>query len=99
MISINVINSYRTIVAICDEELLGKYFWEGKLQLNVKENFYKGELVSEEQAKEMIQNMIKEDATFNIVGENSVKAAIQAGVITEEAVGKIAEIPYSLILG
>lgn len=97
MISIKVINSYRTIVAVCDENLIGKYFEQEKLQLDLKESFYKGDLVSEEKAVETIQDMIKEDATFNIVGENSIKAAIQAKAITEEAIGKIAGIPYSLI--
>lgn len=98
MIYLNIINSYRTIIAICDEELLGKYFEEGKFQLDVKESFYKGELISEKEAQEIIQNMVKEDATFNIVGERAINLAIKAGVITEEEAGKIAGIPYSLIL-
>ena len=42
--------------------------------------------------------MKKEDATFNIVGDKSIKTAITAGIITEEEVGIIKEIPYALVL-
>jgi hypothetical protein len=98
MISVKTINSYRTIVAICDEEILGKYFDEGKFQLDVKESFYKGELVTEEEAFEIMQDMVKEDASFNIVGENSIKIALNSEIITQESVGKIAGIPFAIIL-
>ena len=40
---VNIIKSYREVVAICDSELLGKCFEEGIFQLDIKESFYKGE--------------------------------------------------------
>lgn len=95
---VNVINSYRSIVAICDSNLLGKKFEEDKFQLDVKESFYKGEETSKEKAIEIMKNMVIEDATFNIVGKESIKTAIEAGIITQENVGKIQEIPFALIL-
>ncbi len=96
---INIIRSTRDIVAICDAELLGKYFEEGLLQLNVKENFYKGDQVNEEEAIETLHHMLLEDATFNIVGHKSTQAAIKAGIISEEEIGEIQGIPFALILG
>jgi hypothetical protein len=33
---VNIINSYRDIVAICDKDLLGKKFFEEKRQLDIK---------------------------------------------------------------
>lgn len=95
---INIIKSYRDIVAICDSELIGKKFEENNLQLDIKETFYKGEKVSEEKAVQIIQNMAKEDATFNIVGEKSIKTAIKAGIISQEGIKKIHGIPFALIL-
>ena len=98
---VNVIESYRDVVAVADEELIGKQFFEGKKQLDVKENFYKGENakpVSFEKAKEIMISLSKEDATFNIVGEESIKCAIEAGIINRDEILKIAGIPYSLIL-
>ena len=98
MIYVNIIKTYRSVVAICDKELLGKRFEEGILQLDVKESFYKGEEISEEKAVEMMKSFSEEDATFNIVGEKSVACALKAKIISEESVGKIAGIPFALVL-
>jgi|TARA_Y100000310_G_scaffold340323_2_gene435673 hypothetical protein len=96
---INVIKSYRNVVAICDKELLGKVFEEGNFQLDVKENFFKGEEeASEEKAIQRIRQMSLEDSTFNIVGEESVNAAIKAGILSNEEVGRIKDIPFALVL-
>ena len=95
---VNIIRTYRDVVAICDSELLGKVFEEGNFQLNVKENFYKGEEVSKEKAIEILINMAKEDATFNIVGEQAINAAIEAKVIDKEGIKKIQDIPFALVL-
>lgn len=95
---VNIIKSYRHVVAICDSEILGKYFEEDNLQLDIKENFYKGEEKTEEEAKEIIQDMKREDATFNIVGEKSTNTAIKAGLISEDQVGKVQGIPFALVL-
>ncbi|VVB79911.1 Uncharacterised protein [uncultured archaeon] len=99
MICIKIINSYRTVVAIADSELIGKKFEEGRFQLDVKENFYKGEKeYSEEDALNLIRDMKKEDATFNIVGEKAVNLAIKAGIIETESFGKIQGVPFTLVL-
>lgn len=94
---INIIKSYRDVVAICDSELLGKKLEEGKFQLEVKENFFKGEETNEEKAIEVMKIMSQDDATFNIVGEKSVNAALKAGIITEQAIKKIQGVPFALI--
>jgi hypothetical protein len=95
---VNIIKSYRNVIAICDKELIGKQFEEGKFQLDVKENFFKGKEVSEEEALEIMKNMKLEDSTFNIVGKKAVNTALKAEVITKEGIGKIADIPFALIL-
>lgn len=95
---INIIEAYRVVITIADKELVGKVFTEGKLQLDVKESFYKGEIKPKNEIIETIQDWVKEDATFNIVGKNSVKTAIEAGIIHEESVGHIDNIPYAMIL-
>lgn len=95
---IRIIKSYRDVVAICDSELLGKKFEEGIFQLDVKEDFYRGEKVEEIKAIEIMKEMTKEDATFNIVGEKSINAAIKAGIILKTGIKKIQGIPFALIL-
>jgi len=95
---LNIIHSYRDIVAVCDSELIGKVFEEGEFQLDLKENFYKGEEIDREKAILIMQEMVKEDATFNITGEKSIAAALEAGIISKEGVKKIKGIPFALIL-
>lgn len=95
---VNVIRSYRDIVAVCDSDLLGKTFEEGNHQLDVKESFYKGEEMDKEETIKVIRTMAIEDATFNIAGKEAVETAIEAGIITEAQVGRIDNIPFSLVL-
>ncbi len=95
---IRVIKSYRHVVAVCDADLVGKRFEEGDLQLEVKESFFKGEKATEEEAIKIMQDMVLEDATFNIVGQKSINAAIKAGIISEEGIRKIQGVPFVLVL-
>ena len=95
---VNIIKSYRNVIAICDSELVGKTFEEGKKQLFVKESFYKGEEKTPEETKEIMQFMKKEDATFNLIGEEAIQAALDAKIITKAQIGKIKGIPFALVL-
>lgn len=90
--------SYRKVVALCDKELIGKKFEEGKMQLDVRENFYKGNEITQEKIIERLKQMKLDDSTFNIVGEKSVNAAISAGIITKGNIGKVNGIPFALLL-
>lgn len=95
---VNVIKSYRDVVAVCDKELLGKKFEEGKLQLDVKESFFKGKEVSKEEASEIMIDMRLEDSTFNIIGKKSIQTALESGIITKEGIRKIDNIPFAFVL-
>lgn len=98
MVFVNIIKSYRDVVAVCDSDLIGKRFEEGKFQLDVKENFFLGKETNDEEVGEIIRKMVQEDATFNIVGENSVILALKEGIIKEEGIKKIQGIPFALVL-
>jgi len=39
-----------------------------------------------------------EDSTFNIIGKKSVQTALETGIITKDGIGKIADIPFALVL-
>jgi len=95
---VKVAKSYRDIIAICDSDLIGKRFEEGKFQLDVKESFFNGEETSPEKTIEILQNMSKEDATFNIIGKESIDTALKAGIISEQGIKKIQGIPFALVL-
>ncbi|MBI5803576.1 DUF424 family protein [Candidatus Pacearchaeota archaeon] len=95
---IKIIKTYRNVIAICDEDLLGKRFEEGDFQLDVKESFFKGEKKEESELIKIIQRMFAEDATFNIVGEESIKIAMKIGIISEDDVQTIQGVPFALKL-
>ena len=90
--------SYRDVVALCDSDLIGKRFEEGKFQLDIKESFYKGEEIPEEKAILILKKMSRNDATFNIIGKDSVQTAIKAGIIDEDAVEEIQGVQFALSL-
>ncbi len=98
MIYIKIHKSTRNVAAVCDANLLGKKFEEGKKQLDVRENFYNGEEVSEKKAIEIIRKQAKEGATFNIVGQKSIAIAKKAGIITKENIGNVGKIKFALVL-
>ncbi|MCK4552887.1 DUF424 family protein [Candidatus Pacearchaeota archaeon] len=101
---IKIHKTYRNVIAICDSDLIGKKFESqantnlGKYQLDIKESFYKGEEKTKQEAISIMQNMSREDSTFNIVGEESVNCALEAGIISENGIKKIQEIPFALVL-
>lgn len=80
----------RHVVALCDEDLIGKVFKEGKLKLEVSARFYKGEKKSEEE----IAKVLEGENNINIVGKESVEFAIKCGIISKEDVIKIKGIPH-----
>ncbi len=96
MIAIKIHRSYRTVVGICDASLIGKKFEENERQLDLRENFYKEKEVQIDEAVRIIGIQAVEDATFNIVGKNSIQAAIKAGIIREKEVDSIQGIPFAL---
>jgi hypothetical protein len=95
---VKIHKSYRDVVAICDKELLGKYFEEGKFQLDVKKSFYGGEKTSKEELRKIIEKMSGGDATFNIVGKKAINCALKKGIISEEGIKKIQGVPFALVL-
>lgn len=95
---VNIIKTYRSVFAVCDKELLGEKFEEGIRQLDVKESFYKGKEKSKEEVMALMESFSEEDATFNIVGERSIEAAIKAGIIDKASVGRVDGIPFALVL-
>ncbi len=95
---VKIHKSYREVVAICDEDLIGKKFEEENLQLDMKESFFKGENLSNEKVLEIINDLSAEDATFNIVGQESINLAIRAGLIKKKNVKTIEGVPFALVL-
>jgi len=95
---IKIHESYRNVVALCDKELIGKKFEEENCQLDMRESFFKGREIEEKEAIKEIKKQFVKNATFNIVGKKAIKTALSAGLIQEEDVGEINNIPFVLVL-
>jgi hypothetical protein len=85
------IKNHGSVLAVCDEKHLGKLYEQGKLQLDVNENFYKGELISEEKFESMLNGI--ENA--NLVGKNCINLARKRSLIAD--VKEIEGVPYAMI--
>ena len=82
------------LVAVCDEKYLGKEFSEGNAQLKVSDKFYGQTKATCAEVTAALQ-----DATIaNLVGEESVACAIDAGVIEADNIIYIAEVPHAQMI-
>lgn len=95
---INVHESYRWVVAVCDKEVFGRKLSEGKKALDMSVRFFEGKPFNEDSAKEELLRCKDEDATFNFVGENSVNLAKEIGLVSDEGIMEIEGIPVALVL-
>ncbi|MBN1645027.1 DUF424 family protein [Candidatus Woesearchaeota archaeon] len=82
----------RTIVAVCDDELLGKKFEQGNLQLDLTSDFYNGDKYSD---KKLVGDMIRNADIVNLVGTISVSLGIEEGLIEKEQVINVQGIPHA----
>jgi hypothetical protein len=81
----------RTIVAVCDSDLIGRKFEQGDRQLDLTSDFYAGEERDDKEVGDLIRNA----DIINLVGQNAVKLGLQEEVITQDHVITIAGIPHA----
>lgn len=81
----------RKILAVCDDDLLGKRFEEGNKQLDLTSGFYRGKEKSEEE----IGGMIIGSYIINLVGEESIKLALKLNIVNEKNIIRIKGIPHA----
>jgi hypothetical protein len=82
---------HRTIVAVCDKELLGQLFEENGKQIDLRGDFYKGE----EKSVQEIGDLMRNADGVNLVGDESIALGLQEGVIDQEQVMKVKGIQHA----
>jgi len=80
-----------TLVAACDKEVLGKTFSDGRLEIEVKKDFYCGEI---KDIKEL-PAALSEATMANLSGNNVVDSALKQGYIRLENVLDIGGIKHA----
>ena len=82
--------SDHVLVSVCDAELLGKEFREGKLRLKIHEAFYEGKEASVGECLAALRG-----ATMaNLVG-SIVEEVIKAGLIDPKRVIRVQGVPHA----
>ncbi len=82
-----------TIVAICDRELIGKTLKEGNITVIITEQFYKGEIISEEDAIDIMSRA----SNINIFGDRAVSCAVRCGVVDKMNVKLIDDVAHAQV--
>ncbi|MCL2643518.1 MAG: DUF424 family protein [Candidatus Bathyarchaeota archaeon] len=93
-VKLKQIDNKNVILAICDEDLLGKTLCEGKITFKVKNEFYNGCKVTIDEAMGMIENA----NIINLVGKHCVEQAIKNGYVHPDAILTIENIPHAQIM-
>ncbi len=83
----------KTIIAVCDSDLLGRVFEENDLQLDLSSDFYKGEKMDEKDAGDLIRN----GDGVNLAGEKSVQLGVKEGIVETKDIKYIKGIPYAQV--
>jgi hypothetical protein len=84
---------HRIILAVCDEEHIGKTFEDGAICFTASVKFYKGEKVTEEELGELF----KEADSINLFGNKCVDIAIKKGFASEKSVKLICGIKHTQV--
>jgi uncharacterized protein len=94
IVKIHKTHDGRKIVAVCDKDLIGKKFEEGKLQLDFTSEFYKGE----EKDEEVIINFFSSAYIVNLAGKGAVNLGLKQGLISKDSLRYVKKIPYAMAI-
>jgi len=82
------------LLAACDSELIGKTLkLENGAEIKILESFYLDKVVSE---KELIE-LAKDCTTANFFGQETINALVKAGIISENEIMILNDVPHSQI--
>lgn len=73
-------SEHSEILAVCDEELIGKTFTEEDKEIKVSKEFFQGELLTEEDTIKIL----KDCTNANIIGKKAINCALDAAIISKE---------------
>ena len=84
----------KVVLAICDEDILGKYFEDEKAVLDLTSKFYAG---SEKNTEELLE-MIKEAYIINCAGHKTIEFLKKHNLVDDKTVIRIGGIPFAQIV-
>ena len=92
MISIKIYKQGNDLlIGACDENLIGKKFEDGNFQIKVTKEFYGGKRIN----TDILKKYLEEATIANLVGKETVKCAIELGIIDPDCIIKIRGVPHA----
>ena len=88
-----LISQNSEVYTFCDQELIGKKIKDKNSNFEVSERFYKGKLINDNEAGELM----KQARNINIIGKNVIKLALKAKIINKENIIKIKNVQHALV--
>ena len=85
------------LVSVCDADLLGRTFENGKVSITVEESFYGGDDAVEADADAVVA-ALRRASVANLVGEECVGVAVEAGIVDEATVLEVGETRHAQLL-
>jgi hypothetical protein len=85
------------LVSVCDADLLGRTFENGQVSITVEESFYGGEDAVEADADAVVAGL-RRASVANLVGEECVGIAVEAGLVDEATVLEVGETRHAQLL-
>ncbi|MFQ5474289.1 MAG: DUF424 domain-containing protein [Candidatus Nanoarchaeia archaeon] len=82
------------LLAVCDDDILGKKFETDRLQLDLTASFYQGEEMSEDELRELL----KKAYIVNIAGEKSIAFFLKEGFVEKANIIRIQDVPHAQIV-
>lgn len=84
----------KLILAICDDDLIGKKFSDGELQIDLTGEFYKGKKASEEEIKKILDDVY----IINAVGEKCIEFLLNLNLADKKNIIRIAGVPHAEVV-
>ena len=83
----------KTMLNICDAELLGKKIVQDDLTVNISEGYYGDRFVDQKEAESLLQSA----SIINMVGKETVSLSVKLGVGSETGIKIISGIPFLIV--
>lgn len=85
------------LVSVCDPDCLGETYEGDEISLTATEEFYGGEDAVDADEAEVVASL-RRASVANLVGENCVGVAVEAGLIDEENVLDLGDTRHAQLL-
>ena len=83
----------KTMLNICDVELLGKKIVQDDLTVNISESYYGDRFVDQKEAESLLQSA----SIINMVGKETVSLSVKIGIGSENGIKIISGIPFLIV--